>query len=87
MLEKVLYFDEMLTPRVIQIVYWVTTALIILGGLRTIVSGITSSYGGGFQVFMGLLTITLGPVANRIWCEILIVIFKIYESLQRISKE
>lgn len=82
MLEKFLYFNEMLTPKVIQFIYWITTALIILGGLGTIVSGLTSSWGGGYKVVMGLITITLGPIANRIWCEILIVIFKIYESLQ-----
>lgn len=87
MLEKILYFDEMLTPKVIQIIYWVTTAIIVLLALKNIFTGIFSSYGGSYDVLSGLLILIFGPLFNRIWCEILIVIFKIHESLQKISKE
>ncbi|WP_421351661.1 DUF4282 domain-containing protein [Aeromonas veronii] len=49
-------------------------------GLGTIFGG----YGGvTFTKFlMGLFTILGGSIAARIWCELMIVIFKINENLQ-----
>lgn len=85
MVKKFMYFDEMLTPKIIQIVFWAISALIIISGLVTIV-GSFSAYSGGAQFFTGLLIIVLGPIGIRIWCELMIVIFKIHESLQAIRE-
>lgn len=75
------FFDSMLTPKIITFVYWI----MLLG---TLVSGLTTmftQYGGGF--LMGLLIIVGGAVTTRIWCELLIVLFKIHENLQKIANK
>ncbi|MFY0761550.1 DUF4282 domain-containing protein [Metabacillus dongyingensis] len=43
-------------------------------------------YGGGAQIFAGLFMILLGPFVIRIYCELLIVMFKMNEALQDIKK-
>lgn len=37
--------------------------------------------------FMGLLLIIGGAIGARIWCELMIVIFKINENLQALKKQ
>jgi len=51
------------------------------------IGGAGTRYGGGTVVFMGLLYIIIGPIVWRIYCEILIIIFKIHESLEDIKKK
>ena len=84
MVKKFMYFDEMLTPKIIQLVFWVLSVLVILAGLIAIIGSF--SYGGGLALLTGLLTMILGPIGIRIWCELMIVIFKIHESLQVIRE-
>ena len=86
MFNKFLNFDEMVSPLIIKIIYWVGVALVVLSGLGMIISGIGSRYGGGIQVLCGLLTIVIGPFLVRIWCEIMIVIFEIHKNLVEINR-
>ena len=78
-------FDKMLTPMIIKIVFWIGVAISVLTGLSMIIAGLGSPWGGGFQVIMGLLTIVIGPLVVRIYCELLIIFFKMHESLQDIK--
>lgn len=80
-----LAFRTMLTPILIQIIFWVGAVICVLLGLMFIVSGATAQYGGGPNVFKGLLILILGPLAVRIYCEILIVFFRINETLTEIK--
>ena len=57
MLNKFLNFDEMITPVIFKVIFWIGVALTVISGLGLIISGIGSRYGGGIQVLMGLLTI------------------------------
>ncbi|MDI9480825.1 MAG: DUF4282 domain-containing protein [Syntrophomonadaceae bacterium] len=75
-----MYFDEMLTPKIIQIVFWLTSVIFIVAGLVIM----ARSYDVGFLI--GLAMVVLGPFLIRVWCELMIVIFKIHESLQFIKK-
>ncbi|NLP24330.1 MAG: DUF4282 domain-containing protein [Syntrophomonadaceae bacterium] len=79
-MKKFLYFDEMLTPKIIQIVFWLTSVIFIVAGLVIM----ARSYDVGFLI--GLAMVVLGPFLIRVWCELMIVIFKIHESLQFIKK-
>ena len=79
MLNKFLNFDEMITPVIIKVIFWIGVALTVISGLGLIISGIGSRYGGGIQVLMGLLTIVIGPFLVRIWCEIMVVLFEIHK--------
>lgn len=80
-------FDKMITPSIIKIVFYLGIIASIITGLAMIFSGINAYYGGGVQVFMGILTIIFMPIAVRIYCELLIVIFKIHESLVEIKNK
>jgi hypothetical protein len=44
--------------------------------------------GSGFLGFlMGILVIVFGVIAARIWCELLIVLFRMNEALQEIRRK
>ena len=85
-MEKFIKFNKMLTPLIIQILFWIGVAASILGGIGMIIAGIASRYGGGFYVLLGFITLILGPIFTRIYCELLIVIFKIHDNLQKIRE-
>ncbi|HLS04660.1 MAG TPA: DUF4282 domain-containing protein [Wenzhouxiangella sp.] len=80
-MEDYLKFRKMITPLIIQILFWIGVVVSVLVGLVMLFGGIASKYGGGGMVFSGLLWIVLGPILTRIYCEILIVIFSINDSL------
>jgi len=74
----VLFFDKMLTPQLITLIYWILLVGSVLGGL---VAMFTQSFLGG------LLTIVFGALFSRIWCELLIVLFKMNDALQVIKEK
>ncbi|GAE95484.1 hypothetical membrane protein [Gracilibacillus boraciitolerans JCM 21714] len=84
-MEKFIKFDSMITPMIIKIIFWIGVGLSILSGLGIMISGFTTYYGGGFQVFLGLVVIVVGPLIIRIYCELLIVVFKMHDALQTIK--
>ena len=77
-LRDALFFDNMLTPKLIAFVYWLALAGIVIAAISIIFSG---------NVVTGLLTLIFGAVATRIFCELLIVIFKMNEALQDIRNK
>ena len=74
----VLGFDSMLTPKIIAVGYWMGLSLILLGSL-----GAATSSGAG--LFTALIAIPFGFISLRILCEVLIVLFKINENIQKIA--
>lgn len=80
-----LSFRRMITPIIIQIVFWLGVGLCLLAGLIMIVQGATSNFGGGAQVLSGLLLFFFGPIAVRIYCELLIIFFRMNETLTEIK--
>jgi hypothetical protein len=83
-MKDILNFDSMLTPKIITALYW-----LLLAG--SVIGGIGSMFGfGGFtfgKFIMGILYAVGGAVASRIWCELLIVLFKMNEALQEIRNK
>src|SRR5690625_7831054 len=80
-MEDYLKFRKMITPLIIQILFWIGVVVSVLMGLFMLFGGIASKYGGGGMFFSGLLWIVLGPILTSIYCEILIVIFSINDTL------
>jgi hypothetical protein len=78
-------FNKMITPTIIKIIFWIGVVGSVLFGVIQIGSGIASPYGGGLLVFSGLVLIIVGPLVTRVYCELLILLFKMHESLQNIS--
>ncbi len=84
-MEDFLSFRKMITPLIIQIVFWVGVVLSVIGGIGMIISGAGARFGGGNQVLTGLIMLFLGPLFVRIYCELLIVMFRINETLTEIK--
>ncbi len=84
-MEDFLKFKKMITPAIIQILFWVGVAVSVISGLVAMGSSF-GRYGGGAATFiMGLLILVLGPVAVRIYCELLILFFRMNETLTEIK--
>lgn len=75
----------MITPIIIQVLFWIGVALCIIGGLIGVVRGASADYGGGMMVVTGLLELFLGPIVVRIYCELLIIFFRMNETLTDIK--
>ncbi|HET7117913.1 MAG TPA: DUF4282 domain-containing protein [Hanamia sp.] len=74
-------FRKMITLQVIQVVYFIIAGLITLGGIITLFSG--NSLPGGF--FTGLAILIFGNILWRIWGELIIIFFRINNTLSDID--
>ena len=82
-----LTFRKMMIPVIIQLVFWVGSIVLIVGGVMII--------GGGLAVpeqvdiradhpAAGLVVMILGPIILRLYCELLIVFFRMNDTLTEI---
>ena len=84
-MRDIFFFDSMLTPKIITFVYWILLLSAVISGGVTMFSGY---YGITFSTFLlGLVYIVGGAIGARVWCELLIVLFKIHENLQTIANK
>ncbi len=73
-----LTFRKMVTPIFIQLLFW----LGVLGAIGTGIFMMTL----GDNLILGVAVLFLGPIAVRIYAELLIVIFRIQSSLNELVK-
>lgn len=81
-MKDLFFFDKMLIPKIIVIFYWFSLVAVVLSGVGSMFEfdqGLTAK---GF--FMGILVIIFSAVLARIWCELLVVLFKMNEALQEL---
>ncbi|MTH54334.1 DUF4282 domain-containing protein [Bacillus mangrovi] len=81
-----LQFDKMITPAIITIIFYICSGISILTGLIMIINS-GQSYTPGLQILMGFITLIFGPFAIRIYCELLMVMFKMNESLGKMASD
>jgi hypothetical protein len=84
-MKDVLFFDNMLTPKIITSVYWLLLVVSVITGFSFMFIGY-----GGFTVgklLTGFIYTAGGCIGARIWCELLIVLFKMNEALQEIRNK
>ncbi|TDX43620.1 DUF4282 domain-containing protein [Orenia marismortui] len=86
-MNEYLKFKKMISPIIIQAIFWIGVVVSILVGLGTMISGFSSPYGGGMTVFMGLMILVVGPLSVRIYCEMLILFFKLNDSINEINEK
>jgi hypothetical protein len=90
MLKDLLYFDSMITPRIITFVYWIMLLGVAIVGVVTIFSGFASMrysfFMGVGTVLMAILGVGAGVLVARIYCELMIVLFKMNEALQEMRR-
>ncbi len=84
-MKDVLFFEKMITPKIITFVYW----LLLLGAVVAALGTMFGGYGGFTlgKFLLGIVCAVSGAVGARIWCELLIVLFKMNEALQEIKKK
>jgi len=76
-MNEYLTFDKFITPVIIQIIFWVGLAAIVILSLLSITQG---------AGLYGLIMLIVGPVMLRVYTELLMVAFKMLECLQDIRK-
>jgi hypothetical protein len=80
-MQEFLSFRKFITPLFIQIIFWIGVVVTVISGLVSVIAGASAHFGGGQMVLTGILMILVGPIAVRIYCELLMVIFQIYNEL------
>lgn len=85
-MRDLLYFDAMVTPKIITFIYWLLLAGSAILGLVLLSKGLGVMKYSGFAGFGMIVAAPVLAVAAallaRIYCEIMIVLFKINEALQ-----
>lgn len=72
-------FRRMITPIAIMAVFYIALVLAVLGSLGLMVFALLRGEFGG--VFAGLLGLVIGPFVLRVYAELILVIFRINETL------
>jgi hypothetical protein len=75
-----LTFRRMITPIIIQIVFWIGIISILVFGILAIVDGVSDESDVGEVILGGILILIIGPLIWRVFCEILILTFRIIET-------
>lgn len=74
-------FQAMVTPFLVQIIFWLAVIFVIVFGIVNIAHGSVEGIGKGVAL------IILGPIFARTYAEILIVWFRIFEHLRQIDRK
>lgn len=82
-MKNLLFFDEMITPKIITIIYWLLLIGVVISGIGTMFTGYAGFSLASF--FKGLMMIVFGVIGVRIWSELLIVLFKINGNIQKLA--
>lgn len=86
-----LYFDTMVTPKIITFIYWVMLAAAAISGLVLLFKGFGVMKWNGFagfgMVVAAPILAALSALLARVYCEIMIVLFKVNEALQDIRSK
>ncbi len=69
-------FRRMITPVIIQVVFWLGLIVIVGYALAILIAGEEA-----WVRVLGVVYLILGPVLWRVWCEIMILLFRISETL------
>lgn len=73
--QKLLFFNEMLTPSLVRLAYWLCL-------LAVVWTGLTHMFSDGFWHFIeGIVHIVTGALLARIAAELIIVLFKLNEKM------
>ena len=75
-----LTFRRMITPIIIQIVFWIGIIGIVVLGILAIVDGVSDNSDIGEVIIGSVLILIIGPLMWRVFCEVLILTFRIIEN-------
>ena len=72
----IFYLENLVTPKLITIFYWILLFAFITKGIGDIFEG---------DFFRGLVWVVGGSLASRVACELVVVLFRIHETLHEIN--
>ena len=81
-----LNFRTMLTPVIIRVLFLLGIIGCIISGAFFISQGVGRPYGDE-RVFMGIAIILLGPIGVRLLCEVMILFFRMNETITEIKNK
>ncbi len=81
MLKHLLTFDSLITPKIIIIIYWFCILCSILLGLLSILNVLSIA-----SIIRAIIIIIGGILTSRVYCELILVIFKIHDQLKLINE-
>lgn len=76
-----LSFRTMLTPALIQGVFWIGVVVVVIGSV------VLMTAGGVGPILFGLACIVAGPILMRVLCELVLVHFQIREEIAQLRAE
>lgn len=79
-MNSLLSFNTFITPKVITVLYWLCLFGVFVGAISVMFSGM-----GAAGFFGGLFVMFIGAISVRIYCELIMVIFRNNEYLKNIS--
>ena len=74
--QYIFYLEEMVTPKLLTIFYWILLFAFITKGIGDVFEG---------DFFRGLVWVVGGSLASRVSCELVVVLFRINETLHEIN--
>ena len=75
-----LHFDTMITPGLIQLLFWLAVIFCLIGGIITMIAADdVAARVGGAALFL------FGPLGARIYAELLILWFRMHDHLRQID--
>ncbi len=77
-LSDYLSFKRMIVPEIIQGIFWLLFFLLVVGSLQQMAQ---------INFLGGLLTLVVGSLFVRIFCELLVILFRIHDSLAMTEKK
>lgn len=71
-MNEYLTFRRMITPIFIQVIFWIALVAVLIAAVVQLARG---------AALTGFLTLVLGPIGVRIYAELLIILFRMNDSL------
>lgn len=79
-MQNILFLNKFYTPKIINVIYWISVVLYILAGLFLVIEGYDAE-----ERLQGLFLLVFGPVLSRIMAELTVVPFRIYDKVCKIA--
>ncbi|TDK27388.1 DUF4282 domain-containing protein [Luteimonas aestuarii] len=90
-MRDLLFFDAMVTPKIVTLIYWLLLTASAVMGLVLLSKGFGmmkySGFAGFGMVVAAPILAAVSALLARIYCEIMIVLFKMNEALQHIRNK
>lgn len=82
-LSNLFNFDVMISAKLIKLLYFLSLIAVVISAITTMLS--RNPFTGTSNFVWGLLILIFGPIAVRVWAELMIVIFNINDNLSKIK--